>query len=149
MEMKELIHEYRGDLLEVIHFGKIAGIDFSGDVRYAIGDVGGHCYLRSCSKAIQCLPLFMYDFDRQYGITDEEAAIFAASHYGQPCHIRAIESIMMKLGLDEDILIMKPTYPLDPEETEKLIAGHMPKRKIYHNCAGKHLGMILMSMGLG
>ena len=57
--------------------------------------------------------------------------------------------VMEKLKVDESILIMKPTYPLDPEQTQRLIAAHMPKRKIYHNCAGKHLAMILMSMGMG
>ena len=62
--MNDLIYEYRGDLLEVIHFGKIAGVDFSGKVRYQIGDVNPLCYLRSCSKAIQCLPLFMHGFER-------------------------------------------------------------------------------------
>lgn len=147
--MKELIHEYRGELLEDIHYGMIAGMDFTGATRFAIGDIDKLCYLRSCSKAIQCLPLFIYDFDKKFGFTDEEAAIFAASHYGQPCHIRALESILAKLGISEDMLIMKPTYPLDPNETNKLIADHMPKRKIYHNCAGKHLGMIVMSLGLG
>ena len=44
---------------------------------------------------------------------------------------------------------MKPAYPLDPESTRQLISDHMPKRKIYHNCAGKHLGMIVMSLGFG
>lgn len=148
-KMNELIYEFRGELLEDIHYGLIAGMDFSGAARYAVGDIDKMCYLRSCSKAIQCLPLFMHDFDRKFGFTDEEAAIFAASHYGQPCHIRALESILKKLGLTEDILIMKPTYPLDPNEAHRMIAEHMPKRKIYHNCAGKHLGMIVMSLGLG
>lgn len=147
--MKELIYEYRGELLENIHYGSIVGVDFGGELRFEVGDADRICYLRSCSKAIQCLPLFMHEFDKKYGITDEEAAIFAASHYGQSRHIRALESILRKLNLNEDILIMKPTYPLDPAETNRLIAEHMPKRKIYHNCAGKHLGMIVMSKGFG
>lgn len=147
--MKELIYEYRGELLENIHFGRIAGIDFSGNLRYEIGNANQMCYLRSCAKPIQCLPFFMHELDRQFSFTDEEAAIVASSQYGQPCHIQALESILNKLDIPEDMLIMKPTYPWDLNETKRLIAEHMPMRKIYHNCAGKHLGMIAMSKGLG
>ncbi|MDP4108486.1 MAG: asparaginase [Bacillota bacterium] len=146
---KVLVQEYRGGIVENEHLGLIAGVDFDGNLRYSIGNPDKVCYLRSCAKSLQCLPLFMNRFDEKFGLTDEEATLFAASHVGRDYHVKNLESIMKKLNVTEDILIMKPTYPLCEKSTEKLIREGKPRRKIYHNCSGKHLGLITSSKGLG
>ena len=146
---KVLVQEYRGDLVENEHPGLIAGVDFEGCLRYSVGDPEKICYLRSCAKSIQCLPIFMMGLDNRFGFSDDECTMFAASHLGRSYHVERLESIMKKLGVTEDDLIMKPTYPLCERAAEKLMREGKPRRKIYHNCSGKHLGLLAASLGMG
>jgi L-asparaginase II len=44
---------------------------------------------------------------------------------------------------------MLPTYPNRPARKEALLRANMPPRKIYHNCAGKHLALMLLARELG
>jgi L-asparaginase II len=46
-------------------------------------------------------------------------------------------------------MIMLPTYPLRAARKEMLIRRDQPPRKLYHNCSGKHLGLMLLARELG
>ncbi|MBR3841810.1 MAG: asparaginase [Christensenellaceae bacterium] len=148
MEGVELIKQYRGDLLECIHRGRLTIVSEKG-VELALGDENSYAFYRSASKPIQSLPVVIRHLPEKYGLTDTEAAILSGSHWAQKQHVEALESIIAKTGLKEEDMIMLPTYPRDQEMLHHVIKNDLPKRKIYHNCSGKHLGIMLLARELG
>ena len=138
-----LVEEYRGKLLDLIHYGYVCVVDENGKVIYHAGDPDAVVFYRSASKPIQALPVISRRLDEKYGLTEEESTIFSASHQGDTFHVEALESIFKKAGFTEDMLVMKPTVPQvkhDPDITP---------RKFYHNCSGKHSGALLLQRALG
>lgn len=148
MQTAVLFEEYRAGVLECMHHGHVCVVDKDG-VLAAAGDTDWYSYYRSSSKPIQSLPVIIRELDKKYGLTTEETALFSGSHYGDPEHVRVLESIMQKTGLKEEQMIMLPTYPVRTSEKERLLWANMPPRKVYHNCSGKHLGMMLLARELG
>ena len=148
MNTKVLFEEYREDILECVHHGAACVVDKDG-ITAAVGDTDWTCFYRSASKPIQSLPVLIHGLDQKYGLTEEETALFSGSHWGDEEHVRVLESIMRKTGLKEEQMIMLPTYPNRISERNRLIKNHMPPRKVYHNCSGKHLGMMLLARELG
>jgi L-asparaginase II len=144
-----LIEEYRDSILENIHRGCICGISERGEVRYAIGDIERLTFLRSSAKPIQVLPAIIRGLQEKFELTDKEQTMMAASHRGEPFHIEALESLSRKIGLSENDLLCLPTYPLDPERRDDLLIHNKKKRRIYHNCSGKHFGIMALCKMLG
>jgi L-asparaginase II len=148
LETKPLIYQYRNDLLECVSYGKVCVVGEDG-IRVAIGGVNEYSYYRSASKPIQALPVLLHRMDKKYGFTDSEIAVFSGSHWGEDIHIKTLESILQKTGVKEEQLIMQPTYPLNPERRQELIYQGSGPRRLYHNCAGKHIALILLARELG
>ncbi|QJD85423.1 asparaginase [Cohnella herbarum] len=144
-----LVEEYRGGYLENIHYGHVCGVDDTGSIAYRSGDPEWITFMRSAAKPIQAIPFFLEGFDKKFGFTDEEQAIMMASHRALPYHVEALEGMLSKLGLDEEALVCKPTYPLDANARDTLVAEKKPQRRIYHNCSGKHLGVLSYCIGMG
>lgn len=147
-ETAPLFEEYRNGILECVHSGMICVVDKNGIVA-SVGDTDWLCYYRSTSKAIQALPVIERRLDEKYGLTPKEAAIFSGSHWGDAEHVEVQEMILQKTGLREEDMIMLPTYPSRPSRRDALLRQGMPPRKLYHNCSGKHLGMMLLARELG
>ncbi len=144
-----LVKEYRSDLLDLTHYGYIAVVDERGKVLYHAGDPDEVVYYRSASKPLQALPVVRRGLDKKYGLTDEETVLLAGSHAGEPYHVAALESIAKKTGLSEDLLVMKPAVPGYAPANEERIRQGLAPRKFYHNCAGKHLALMLVQRELG
>ena len=144
-----LVHEYRGKTLDLIHYGHIAVVDEKSRLICGAGDPRAVVFYRSASKPIQALPAIHHGLDAEYGLTDEETSIFAGSHAGEDFHIAALESILSKTGLSEDMFIMKPAAPSNSKTNEERILNRLPKRKLFHNCSGKHAALLLLQRKLG
>ena len=144
MSFAPLVREYRGDTLDLTHFGYLVIVDEHSKVLYSVGDPDDIVFYRSASKPIQALPVIARGLDKKYGITEEESVIFAGSHAGEPYHIAALESILAKTGLTEDMLVMKPAVPAYAPANEARIRAGIPPRKLFHNCAGKHCALMLL-----
>ena len=134
---------------DLMHYGYICIVDENSKVIYHAGDCSDFVFYRSASKPIQALPVFKYGLDRTYGLEEEESVILSASHSGQEIHVKALESILRKIGFSEDILCMKPTVPVNVKANEARIRKGIPPRKIYHNCSGKHLALLMIQKHLG
>ena len=155
--VQKLLSEYRFEpnedpataQLDLVHYGYVCIVDENSRVLYSAGDCDDLVFYRSASKPIQCLPVFVHGLMDAWGITEEESVIFSASHTGQPCHVRALESILQKIGVTEDILCMNPTYPTDRAANEERIRRGIPLRRVYHNCAGKHAALLMIQKYLG
>lgn len=147
--MKALVNEYRGGILENIHMGVICGMDEKGEVVYSVGDENHMTFLRSAAKPFQAMPVFQNEIVEEYGLTAKEAAIFAASHRGEAYHIEALESILLKVGIQEEQFLCCPSYPLNEVPKAAYHRAHGEKRRLYHNCAGKHAGILALTKKLG
>jgi len=140
---RPLVNEYRGNILDLVHMGYVCIVDEDSNVLWHVGDPDEVVFYRSASKPIQALPVIARGLDVKYGLTDEETAIFAGSHQGDSCHVKALTGIFEKAGFSEDMLCMDPAMP-----QVKHAPGTEP-RKFYHNCSGKHAGALLLQRELG
>lgn len=143
-----LIRELRGGFEDTVIRGNIAVVGEKGLVAY-LGDPYRQAFYRSAAKPIQTLPFVGLKLHQKYGFTPEETAMMGASHLGEPEHIALAQSMMDKTGFTEEDMIMGAVYPHSRTEMKRLAAQGAPKRRIYHNCSGKHLGMLTISRELG
>lgn len=153
----KLVSEYRFDpsgdpqnaIFDLMRYGYLCIVDEHSNVLYSAGDCEDLVFYRSASKPIQALPVFKYGLIEELDIGEKESVILSASHAGEPFHVEAVESILKKGGFTEDILCIKPTQPEHGPTNENRIRAGLPKRKIYHNCSGKHAALLLIQKYLG
>ena len=98
-----------------------------GAVVHEAGDATLTCFMRSSSKPIQALPLVRARAD----LSSRDIAIACASHRATPDQIAAVEALLRKAPATEDDL-------------ENGLQEGRPKRKLFHNCSGKHAGMLAL-----
>jgi L-asparaginase II len=116
----------RGAVVESVHRVHAVAVR-GGEVVDAAGDPALVCFMRSSSKPLQALPLARARAD----LTDEDLAIASASHRATGDQIAAVRALLAKAPATEDDL------ELGRQE------GRPPER-IYHNCSGKHAGMLAL-----
>ncbi|MDT3427590.1 L-asparaginase II [Paenibacillus forsythiae] len=139
-----LVKEYRANLMECAHSGHIAMVGENGVLKGYAGDPGFVSFTRSSAKPLQAIPGIRGGIEGKYGLTAAEIALMTASHRGESYHLRTLESMAAKTGITEGCLICASSYPLDEASREEAIRS-LGKRKLYHNCSGKHLGLLSYS----
>lgn len=137
-----LIQEFRGGLLECVHRGHICVVDEHGQVVKYVGDPHYRAFTRSSAKPIQAIPGIRAGLIEEFGLTEEEVAVMTASHRGEHIHVQALENLIKKTSLQEDNMVCAPSLPLNEEAAECLLREGGHRRRLYHNCAGKHLGVL-------
>jgi L-asparaginase II len=121
----------RGEIVESVHLVHAVAVR-DGAVAAEAGDASLLASLRSAAKPLQALPLA-----RAYeSLGPDELAIAAASHAGTPVHVEAVRSLLASTGGREDELECGPQDGRPPEP-------------VYHNCSGKHAGMIAVCRARG
>ncbi|HZR94342.1 MAG TPA: asparaginase [Gaiellaceae bacterium] len=103
-----------------------------GAVVFEAGDAGLACFMRSSSKPIQALPLVRARDD----LTSREIAIACSSHRATPDQLAAVEELLARAPATEDEL---------ENGTQE---GRQP-RALFHNCSGKHAGMLALCRARG
>jgi L-asparaginase II len=98
-----------------------------GAVVAEMGDATLAYFMRSSSKPLQALPLVRARDD----LTTQDIAIACASHRATPEQIRAVEALLARAPAAEDDL-------------ECGLQEGRPPRKLFHNCSGKHAGMLAL-----
>jgi L-asparaginase II len=121
----------RGAILESVHEVHAVAVR-GGTMVAAAGDPSLTASLRSSAKPFQALPLARA-YER---LSDEQLAIAAASHYGTPLHVEAVRSLLAATGGRE-------------EELECGLQKGRPPESVFHNCSGKHTGMIAVCRANG
>jgi L-asparaginase II len=114
----------RGEIVESVHRVHAVAVQ-DGRVVLEAGDVALSTSLRSAAKPIQAQPLAGVRED----LDDADLAIAAASHFGTEMHVEAVRALLRKTGGSED-------------ELECGLQEGRPPEPIFHNCSGKHAGMI-------
>lgn len=126
----------RSGVEESVHLGSVAVTDATGRLVAAAGDPGRPVFARSTSKPFQAaVSLALAGPD----MGDRDIAVMTASHNGEPVHLDAVRRILGQADMGEDALRCPPAWPLDPEEAR----GASAPRPIFHDCSGKHAGMLL------
>src|SRR5712691_10668044 len=114
-----VVEARRGLMVEATHRVHAVAVRH-GEVVAAAGDPALTCFMRSCSKPLQALPLARARGD----LTDEDLAIAAASHRATDDQLAAVRALLAKAPASEDEL------ELGPQEGR-------PADRIFNNCSGK------------
>lgn len=126
-----IVEQRRNGTLETRH--RVLAVAVRGGAVVAeAGDASFTCFLRSASKPIQALPLVRARED----LTDRDIAIASASHRATPDQIAAARDLLAKAEATQDDL-------------ELGLQEGRPPEKIFHNCSGKHAGMLALCRARG
>jgi len=121
----------RNGVVEAVHRVHAVAVR-DGKLVAEAGDPSLTCFMRSCSKPLQALPLVRARTD----LPDDELAIACASHRDTPEQVAAVRALLARAEAGEDELELG------------LQAGRPPER-IHHNCSGKHAGMLALCRARG
>ncbi|TML87640.1 MAG: asparaginase [Actinobacteria bacterium] len=121
-----VVETRRGGIVEAQHVVHAVAVADGAVVAYA-GNPSSTCYLRSSSKPLQALPLARARDD----VDDRDLAIASASHRATDDQIAAVRALLAKAPAAEDELELGPQ-------------PGRPPGKIFHNCSGKHAGMLAL-----
>jgi L-asparaginase II len=103
-----------------------------GAVVAEAGNAGLTCYMRSSSKPIQALPLARARDD----LDERDLAIASASHRATDDQVAAVEGLLAKA-------------PASEQDLELGSQPGRPPEKRFHNCSGKHAGMLALCRAHG
>ncbi len=115
-----LVEAVRNGLVEAQHRGFVTICDAAGTRLAQVGDASFATFLRSSAKPLQALVALESGAADAFGFSAEEISRVCGSFSTQSYHLAAVESLMRKVGLHEEQMIVPPS----------------------HGCAGKHVAML-------
>jgi L-asparaginase II len=137
-----LVRVIRSGVEESVHLGSVAVADADGRLVAGAGDPGRVAFARSSMKPLQATVSLELAGD---DLSDQEVAVMSASHNGEPVHVEAVRAILDRAGLGFDALQTPPDRPID----QQAATGVPEPRPEFHNCSGKHAGMLLACVRRG
>jgi len=133
------VEAVRGDVVESTHLIDVAVVDRDGTMRASAGDPATVAFLRSAAKPVQATVSLALGWEPP---GTEQLAVACASHNGEDVHVAAVRRTLAAAGVDESALRCPPALPA------RAAAG-IESARIYHNCSGKHAGMVAASIAAG
>ena len=121
----------RGSVVEAVHRVHAVAVQ-DGAVVAEAGDPALVAFLRSSSKPIQALPLARARPD----LDETDLAIAAASHVATQQQIEAVRRLLEQA-------------PASEAELDCGLQDGRPPEPTYHNCSGKHAGMLALCRAHG
>jgi L-asparaginase II len=144
-----LVEVERGHRVESCHRGAVAVVDTQGRSQLVLGDATRPIFPRSAVKALQALPLIETGAADHYGLGDEELALAASSHSGEPAHVAGVERMLKRCGLDATALACGIHWPLNQAAAYGLARSGRQPSALHNNCSGKHAGFICVACTTG
>ena len=138
MKTVSLVNVTRGKEIESSHSGAAVFLDSSGKVLREWGDSSMLIYPRSSLKPIQSLNLYKNKIDEKLKLEESYLAFSTASHHGEDIHVNKAEGWLKQLGLKEEDLACGEDWPKSLSDKFKAEKKYKQKRKVFHNCSGKH-----------
>jgi L-asparaginase II len=136
-----LVKAYRQDTIESIHHGAIVVVDSAGELKYSVGDPSFVTFLRSSAKPLQAIVVVESGAAEAFGLSQQEIALISGSHNGERKHVKLVQSILKKIGLNRSHLQCGTHVP-----HYYTAFGFVPPKKrfspLQHNCSAKHAGML-------
>lgn len=134
----------RSGVVEAVHEGAVAVVDPSGRLVAHSGDVDRPFLGRSSLKPFQAQAAL----ELGSNLSRAHLAITCASHPGTPTHVALVRDVLAGAGLDETALQTPPSYPASVGALQ-YVGPHDPPLRIWHNCSGKHAGMLTACQAAG
>ncbi|HST26069.1 MAG TPA: asparaginase [Gaiellaceae bacterium] len=126
-----LVAERRGGTVESLHRVHAVAVR-DGEVVASAGDPQLVTFFRSSAKPLQALLLARARPD----LDDRVIAIACASHRAEPAQIDAVRDLLA-------------AAPATQDDLELGLQEGRPPERIYHNCSGKHAGMLAVCRARG
>ena len=145
MNSVKMVEVTRSDEVESIHYGTAILINSSGEILQEWGNSDILIYPRSALKPIQSLNLYKDGVAEGLNLSDELIALTTASHHSESFHQKMVIEWLEKINLSEDNLCCGPDWPWNIDDKFKANLKYKKKRKIFHNCSGKHCGHLAVS----
>ncbi|MBM7567351.1 L-asparaginase II [Paenibacillus sacheonensis] len=139
-----LVITTRGGVIENVHGGHAAVVSADGTILAEAGDAAVWTYMRSTAKPVQALPSILGGVPEAFGLGEDAIALMCASHQGTPAHMETLERMLELTGVHEEQLVFRPQLPAQAEAHDEVVRGGGGPRKLYHVCAGKHIGMLAL-----
>jgi L-asparaginase II len=141
-----LVGVVRSGLVESRHPVAVAVADGAGKVVYSSGAVDHPFFLRSTAKPFQAAA----SQAAGAALVAEELAMASGSHAGQPIHVAMVRSMLRNAGLGEQYLACPPAWPsAEAASRRAAAAGVLVPQSVFHNCSGKHAGMLRACVAQG
>jgi L-asparaginase II len=139
-----LVRVVRSGVVESVHLGNVAVTDPAGRLLAWAGDPDQVVFVRSCLKPFQSA-VSQAAIGPDERLPERLVAITCASHNGETVHLRAVRDLLARAGLSVDDLRTPADYPSDA----RAMARSKERRPEFHNCSGKHAGMLLACVRSG
>ncbi len=134
------VRQLRNGLVETVH--PCSAVVVVGErVRWSAGtDLA--TFWRSSSKPLQLLvSLDQLPDDLVDALEDEDLALGAASHSGQPEHVSRVSRLLAQFGLTAEELRCGGHWPTHDGSKKRMLAGGEAYSSLHNNCSGKHTFM--------
>ena len=140
-----MVEVTRSGFTESTHRGVAVLINSNGEILQEWGNSNTLIYPRSALKPIQSLNLYKDGVAKALGLSDNLIALTTASHHAENIHQKMINNWLKKINLKEKHLSCGPSWPWNIKDQFKAHSKYKVKRKIFHNCSGKHCGHLAVS----
>jgi len=135
-----MVEVTRGDFTESVHHGTAVLINSNGEILKEWGNSNILIYPRSALKPIQSLNLYKDGVAEALNLSDKLIALTTASHHAETIHQKMVDKWLKKMNLNENHLSCGPAWPWNEKNQFEAYSKYKTKRKIFHNCSGKHCG---------
>jgi len=140
MKSIKMVEITRSGEAESYHNGVAVLINSSGEILQEWGNSELSIYPRSALKPIQTFNLFKDGVGEKMNVSEEQIAITTASHHAEKFHQQIIQKWLNEINTSEDNLSCGEDWPWNLEDKFYAQKKYKSKRKIFHNCSGKHCG---------
>jgi len=143
-ESVPFIKTTRGDLTETVHRISIVAVK-DNVIIYSQGNPDLISPIRSTAKPFMITPLLNLAKEQGINLSDSQISVMASSHNGEQIHRECVRSILDMSGYTLSELHCGshlPYYSWIQDEFFK--CANLDMRQLFHNCSGKHAGMLLL-----
>ncbi len=140
-----LFQTTREQFAESTDYGAIAVVTADGNLYAYAGDPELATFLRSSAKPFQAVPLVEMGGLERFQISGKELALICASHSSTDTHLKTVFNLQLRTGILESDLLCCSHPPFDQGSREKLRDQGATPTPNYHNCSGKHTGMLIQA----
>lgn len=143
-----VVDVFRNETVESRHRGAVVAVDTSGDVVLQLGEIDALVFPRSSLKPFQAIPLVESGAASHFALDQQELALACASHNAEPAHQQVLAGWMHRTGLTVEHLECGVALPYDESTAHEHIRNGGEAGKQFHNCSGKHTGMLTFAKHL-
>jgi L-asparaginase II len=149
MSFVKMVEVWRGPVVESVHAGVAAVANADGEIIAGWGDTGLVTFPRSALKPVQAIALVETGAHARSGLGTRQLAMTCASHRAEPMHVELVAGWLATLGLPQEALVCGADRPADVAAADAAVIDGQPRQRIFHNCSGKHCGLLALSRAQG